>query len=391
MRPRLFSLLADDDMTPTVKDMAALLADVAPPGLAASWDNAGLQIGDPRWSVNTAWVALDPLPEVIDAACHAGVQLLITHHPFIFKPLPRIDFSSPDGKIISQSAAHHLAVISAHTNLDITEGGLNDIAAGLCGMVGLRPLVPAGEEAIVKLAVYVPDGYEDAVVAAIADSPAGRIGSYTGCSFRSPGIGTFTPGDDAHPFSGKRGEAAQVAESRMEVVTCRQHLEEVLARIRKVHPYETMAYDVYPLVAPPPAAGMGRVGRLETPQRLDDFAGLLAQRFGADGVRVVGDPERTVQTAAVCTGSGGSLLGDFFRSGADVFISGDVRYHDARSIEMAGKALVDLGHFASEVIFARPLARRLTADAERLGFDVTITPCQIEKDPFRFLAGRHNR
>lgn len=377
-------------MTPTVQEMVQLLASIAPGRLAETWDNVGLQIGDPRWPVETAWVALDPLPEVVDAACDAGVRLLITHHPLIFKPLATIDFSAGVGRIISQAVKHQLAVLSAHTNLDSTVGGLNDIAAELCEMVDLSPLVPALGEETVKLVVYVPDGHERTIAAVIADTPAGRIGPYSGCTYRSPGTGTFTPDADARPFSGKPGEASQAAEYRLEVVSARRHLDDVLSRIRAVHPYETMAYDVYPLQSPAVAAGLGRVGRLDAPKRLDDYAAVLARRFGAAGVRVVGDPARIVQTAAVCTGSGASLLGDFFRSGADVFISGDVRYHDARSIESAGKALIDLGHFASEIIFARPLAERLALDAERLGYRVIITPCQIETDPFRSLSGRQD-
>ncbi|MFH1980232.1 MAG: Nif3-like dinuclear metal center hexameric protein [Pseudomonadota bacterium] len=377
-------------MTPTVKDMVELLTTFAPGGLAETWDNVGLQIGDPGWPVETAWVALDPLPDVIDAACQAGVHLLITHHPLIFKPLSSIDFSEETGRIISLSVKHRLAVLSAHTNLDSTVGGLNDIAADLCGMVDLRPLVPAAGEDIVKLVVTVPDGYDSAIVTAIAGTPAGRIGPYTGCTFRSPGIGTFTPDADARPFSGKPGEASQAAEYRLEMVSPRRHVEDVVRRIQKVHPYETMAYDVYPLESPPTAAGLGRVGRLDTPQRLDDYAAALARRFDTDGARIVGEPGMMVKTAAVCTGSGGSLMEDFLRSGADVFISGDVRYHDARRIEMAGKALIDLGHFASEIIFARPLAEHMTAAAMQLGFHVTITPCQIETDPFRPLAGRQD-
>ncbi len=372
-------------MTPTVKDMVRLLGDLAPTGLAESWDNVGLQVGDPRWRVENAWVALDPLPAVVDAAASAGVQLLITHHPLIFKPLSGIDISEGTGRIIALSIRHRLAVLSAHTNLDSTDGGLNDIAADMCDMIDLRPLVPASVDATVKLVVFVPEGAEDAVMAAIADTPAGRIGNYTGCAFRSPGTGIFTPGAGARPFHGKPEETSHVAEYRLEILTPRRHLEAVVARIRKAHPYETMAYDVYPLVPPSSSVGLGRLGRLTSTQRLRDYAQKLGRRFDAAGVRFVGDPEMKVQTAAVSTGSGGSLLGEFFRSGADVFISGDIRYHDARSIEAAGKALIDLGHFPSEMIFAAPVAERLASAAWQSGFEVTITPCQMEKDPFRFL------
>lgn len=373
-------------MTPTVEDMVRLMARIAPGGLAESWDNVGLQIGDPRWPVSTVWLALDPLPEVVTAACREDVHLLITHHPLIFKPLSRVDFSAGLGRIIDQSARHRLAVFSAHTNLDSAVGGLNDVAADLCEIREPRLLVPAAGDETVKLVVFVPEGHEDAIGAAVKDSPAGRIGPYTGCTFRSPGVGSFTPAAHARPYSGEPGVPSQVSELRFEVLVPKRNLDEVVARIINVHPYETPAYDVYPLVPPPAAAGLGRVGRIAAPQRLDDYAAALAVRFGSTGVRVVGDADMQVRTVAVCTGSGGSLLGDFFKSGADVFVTGDIRYHDARDIEAAGKALIDLGHFSSEMIFARPLAERLRQAAGELGFDVAITPCQLERDPFRFVS-----
>jgi putative NIF3 family GTP cyclohydrolase 1 type 2 len=147
-----------------------------------------------------------------------------------------------------------------------------------------------------------------------------------------------------------------------------------------------MAYDVYPLTSGATANGMGRVGRLGSPQRLGDYAEKLIRRFGAGGARVVGDVDQVVKTAAVCTGSGGSLLGDFFRSGADVFITGDIRYHDARSIEAAGKSLIDLGHFPTEIIFTSRLAERLIEETTQRSYQVTITPCRLETDPFQFFS-----
>jgi dinuclear metal center YbgI/SA1388 family protein len=369
--------------------MNRLLATIAPPYLAEDWDNVGMQVGRGSWEVNTVWVALDPLPEVVGAACSQNVDMLVTHHPLVFKPLSSIDFDSPTGGIIELAVQHRLAITTVHTNLDAAPGGLNDMAADCLSIRNRKPLVPGPEQASCKIVFFAPKDVETIIVDALSNTAAGRIGAYSGCSFRSDGTGTFIPGDEASPRTGAPGRMNHVAESRIEAVVDPGAVEETVAAVRAVHPYETMAYDVYPLHTQPVGAGIGRIGEVDPPRPLGELAEHITASLGIRGVKYVGDPERKVQTAAVCTGSGGSLVSAFLASGADVYISGDIRYHDAREVEMRGKALIDIGHFGSEHIVAAALADRMDREARRLGYQVQVDACGLERDPFHYLSA-HN-
>ena len=371
-------------MVPNVSQINRLLATIAPPHLAEEWDNVGMQVGRGSWKVNTIWVALDPLPEIVGAACSQNVDMLVTHHPLVFKPLSSIDFDSPTGGIIELAVQHRLAITTVHTNLDAAPGGLNDMAADRLSIRHRKPLVPGREKASCKIVFFAPKDVETAIVDALSSTAAGRIGAYTGCSFRSDGTGTFIPGEGASPRTGAPGKMNHVAESRIEAVVDAGAVAETVAAVRAVHPYETMAYDVYPLHAQPDGAGFGRIGELDPPRLLGELVENIAVSFGIGGIKYVGDPKQMVRTAAVCTGSGSSLVHAFLASGADVYISGDIRYHDAREVEMQGKALIDIGHFGSEHIVADGLADRVAEEARRLGYQVHVEACRQERDPFHY-------
>jgi dinuclear metal center YbgI/SA1388 family protein len=369
-------------MAATVGDFIDIMESFAPVALAEEWDNAGLQVGHRDWCVKTIWVALDPLPLVVEAACRNSVDLLITHHPLIFRPLNSVDFAEPIGRSILQAAQSRLAVYAAHTNFDSVTGGLNDIFAGRLGLTNLAPLVAAKSDGLHKLMVFVPAEHEQRLLAALFESPAGEIGAYSCCSFRSPGRGTFKPGQDAEPFSGEHGRVNDVAEVKIETVVRQRDLLRVIAHLRSHHPYETMAYDVYPLTQPETTFGIGRVGDLTESSDLRALALKVKRSFGVDTLRVVGDPCMSVKRVAVCTGSGASLVRGFLNSTAEVFISGDLRYHDARDAEAARRGLIDIGHFASEHIVVAALTERLQESAVAAGFDTTINACGLEKEPF---------
>ncbi|MGW8188646.1 MAG: Nif3-like dinuclear metal center hexameric protein [Desulfobacterales bacterium] len=366
----------------TVGDFIEIMESFAPVALAEEWDNAGLQVGHRDWRVKTVWVALDPLAPVVEAACRNHVDLLITHHPLIFRPLKSVDFAEPAGRNILQAAQNRLAVFAAHTNFDSVTGGLNDIFAGRLGLTNLAPLVAARSADLHKLVVFVPAAHEQRLLAALFESPAGEIGAYRCCSFRTPGRGTFKPGQDADPFSGEHGRVNDVAEVKIETVVRQRDLSGVIAHLRSHHPYETMAYDVYPLSQPETTVGIGRVGDLTDSSDLRTLALQVKRGFGVDALRVVGDPRMPVKRVAVCTGSGASLVQGFLKSTAEVFISGDLRYHDARDAEAARRGLIDIGHFASEHIFVSALTERLQEYAVAAGFDTSITACGLEKEPF---------
>ena len=368
-----------------VSDIMAIMAEMAPPHLAEDWDNAGLQFGDPRWPVNSVFIALEPTVAAVSAACEAGADMLITHHPLIFKPLKTINLSSPTGAIIERAALDRLAVFAAHTNLDSAEGGVNDV---LCEKIGVKPLEPlcaAQAKAQYKLVFFVPESHTAAMIQAVCQSPAGVIGNYSCCTFRSPGRGTFMPGPGADPYDGTPGQLSEVPEVRMETNVAGTDLRQVIGHIQAHHPYETMAYDVYPVDAPPSSRGLGRLASVDPPRDLSELAGDMKEALGLDSVRFSGPDGMEIHRAAVCSGGGGGVISDFLASDAQVLISGDLRYHDAVNICEAGRAMIDIGHFASERLVVPVLAQRLEAACQKAGADVRVTAWQGETDPFNYL------
>jgi dinuclear metal center YbgI/SA1388 family protein len=373
-------------MAVRVSDLIDWMENIAPSHLAQEWDNVGLQVGQRQWPVKKVWVALDPLLEVVQAACRHQVDLLITHHPLIFKPLKTIDLATPTGAILAQCARHRLSIFSAHTNLDSVRAGINDVLAERVGLSNLYALEPEKGHRLVKLVFFVPMAYEERMLKALFETPAGTIGHYSCCSFRSAGTGTYLPGETAYPFAGQAGRVSQAEEVRIESVVARRDLAAVIDHLRAHHPYETMAHDVYPLVDGQTGQGIGRIGSLSQPLALIQLAEFIKGRLGLKNVVIAGDPELQVSQVAVCAGSGSSLVDRFLSSRAQAFLSGDLRYHDARAIAQAGRGLIDIGHFASEHLVVEALAERLKDQATRTQMKVEIEPCDLEHDPFLLLS-----
>ena len=370
---------------PSVQDIINLMEELAPSRLAESWDTVGLQVGRKDWPVRTIWVALDPLPEVVAAACDQHVDLLVTHHPLLFQPIKNLDFNSPTGSILYQSAVNQLSVYSAHTNLDKVSGGLNDILAKRIGLEHLDILAPEEDAGSCKLVLYVPADYEQQVLNALFQTPAGIIGEYSCCTFRNAGKGSFLPGVPARPFIGKTGEISHVNEVRIETLVQKKDIPAVLSHVRGHHPYQTLAFDVYPLLAAESRHGFGRTGTITVPLNLIQFARSIKEKLCLTNIKISGKPDMMVQRAAVCSGSGASLLNAFFASTADVYISGDLRYHDARAAESAGKALIDIGHFSSEHLTIEPIRDYLRQRISAASWEIRVEAYQLEKDPFTMI------
>ncbi len=269
-------------MTVTLADVLRVIESLAPTDLAEKWDNVGLQVGRRDWPVRMIWVALDPLPDVVAAACKKDVDLIITHHPLIFNPLKSIDFGNPIGSIIQTAARHQTAIFTMHTNLDSAVGGTNDILADKIGLKNLKIL------------------------------------------------GNVLESDE------KRG-------------------------------------------------GPGRIGELEHPMKLSQFAKMIKEKLKINILKIAGKPNLRISKAALCTGSGSSLMNDFISSGAQVYISGDLRYHDARVVESLNLSLIDIGHFSSEHLVVDVLADRLNQVLYQAGIEATVEAYGLERDPFEIV------
>jgi dinuclear metal center YbgI/SA1388 family protein len=370
-------------ITPRLSDILGITNKIAPSGLAENWDNVGLQLGDPARQVSRIMVALDPGTPALGAAVGAGCQLLLTHHPFIFTPLKKISATDATGRLAIAALKNDLAIVSLHTNYDIVPGGVNDLLAERLGVGGALPLRVTGAEEYLKLAVFVPHGYEEALLDAVSPSMP-PIGNYRDCSFQGDGVGRFTPLAGARPFVGEVGARHREQERRLEFLVVKERLAGALAALKAVHPYEEPAYDIYPVLNRGAAYGLGRIGRLAEPTTAGGFAAAVKEALGAPGVRLVGDPERRVQKVALCGGSGASLLHEAARKGADLLVTGDVKYHEARDAEELGVAVLDAGHFATEIPMVRGLAGALRSVLEAKRFQAEVIEYQGERDPFSF-------
>ncbi len=368
--------------TAKVSDIVGIINKKFPFGLAEEWDAVGLQLGDPAEAVERIMVALDPLPDVLDQALSRNCQLLITHHPLIFTPVRQITSATSVGRLLLRAARGGLALLAMHTNYDIADGGLNDLLAERLGLRQLRPLKITDQEQLVKLVVFVPENDLETVRQAMF-AEASSVGNYRDCSFAAAGEGTFTPQPGAEPTIGAVGRLERVAERRLELLVQRDRLAKAIQALLKAHPYEEPAFDCYPLLNQGHSQGLGRIGVVETPCSLAAYSDQVRQRLQSGPVRLVGDPTRLVRSVALCSGSGASLLKDAVRAGADLLVTGDLKYHEAREAEESGIALLDVGHFASEQLMVAAVQQFLQTTLTAAGYVCDVLAAEGERDPFQ--------
>jgi dinuclear metal center YbgI/SA1388 family protein len=345
---------------PTVADVADFLRSLAPLHLAASWDNVGLLLGEEDVAVvERIMTCLTVTPETAVEATNEGVQLLVTHHPIFFRPVKRLTAQTPEGSMLLALASHGVAVYSPHTAWDNAAGGINDLLAQKLGLTQVTPLRPGQQPGRCKLVVFVPDADLGKVSDAMFAAGAGRIGQYSECSFRLSGTGTFFGSDATNPTVGQKGRREEVSEWRLEAICAEADVDRVVAAMRQAHSYEEPAYDVYPLRSETARAGEGRLGKLPHGVRLAELARQVKEALGATVVQAVGGQGRLVQRIAVACGAGGEFLGDAVRQGADVLLTGEMRFHDCLAAQASSICLILPGHYATERCGVEHLAQRL--------------------------------
>ncbi len=371
----------------SVRAISSALERWAPPGSQLSFDNVGLQVGDPEREVVSVLVALDLTPAVVDEAAADDVDLIVTHHPLIFKPLKRLVATDFVSGLALRLAERGIAYYAIHTNLDAAPGGVSFALAEQLGLDDIR-FLDGMRESLVKLVTFVPEDHADAVRHALAEAGAGQIGDYTACAFTSRGTGYFRPGDDADPHTGTPGKLSSAEEIRLEVEVARWDVGRVVKALKEAHPYEEVAYDLYPVEQSSTRAGLGAVGALPEPELLPIFLRRVAERLEAGALRYVGDDAAMVRTVAVCGGSGSSLIPQALAAGADAFVTADVTYHTYfQPLDPDGAprmALVDAGHYETERITERLLVDWL---GERFP-DLAVRATEHRTSPMRtFVPG----
>lgn len=359
----------------TVADVLAALEQRYPRALALDWDNVGLQVGDPSAAVTSILWAVDATDEVLDEAARIGADLIITHHPLLFRPVNSVTPQTRSGRRVLRLASEGRSLISVHTNADAAAPGVSDALASVIGLHNVRPLRAHGARGVDKLTYFVPRDNHEAVLHAVLSAGAGSIGQYDWCAFTSEGTGQFRPLAEANPTIGTIGSVEYVAEYRVEVVLDAARRDQIVAALIAAHPYEEVAYDVVATYARASDTGIGRMGTV-TPTRLGDLVTRLSAALPptARGPLLAGDPEAHVSTVAVCAGAGDDLLVDARAAGAEVYVTSDLRHHVAQDhLAEGGGALIDIPHWAAEWLWLPVAAQALAADLAPHTIPMTVS------------------
>lgn len=329
-----------------LREIITALEGVAPLSLQESYDNSGLQVGDPGMEVNGILISLDVSEEVLSEAEKRGCNLVVSHHPVIFGGLKSITGKNAAERMVRTAIRKEIAIYSGHTNFDALMGGVNTYIANRLGLVD-QEILEAADGQLKKVVVFVPHAHLDQVRQAMFDAGAGHIGAYDSCSFKLEGMGSFRGSGGSEPYVGEPGIFHQEPETRLETVVPAHLVSKVVRAMISAHPYDEVAYDVYPLELKNPNSGMGMLGSLKDPMDEKEFLAMVKESFRTGVIRHSELRGKPVKKVALCGGSGSFLLRRAMASGADVFLTGDVKYHQFFDAE--GKIVImDIGHFESE-------------------------------------------
>ena len=366
------------------KEITGWVEQLAPLFLAEQWDNSGWQVGDPTKDVERVMVTLDVDEDVINEAVQKESQLIISHHPLLMKGLKNLRLDDVPGRLLAKLIKNDLGSYAAHTNLDTARGGVNDVLAQKLGLRDVQVLYTTQREKYFKLVVFVPESHLETVMEALRREEAGWIGNYSDCTFQVKGTGTFRPGEGTNPYIGSRGTLECVEEVRLETILPVSIKDNVVKAMLQAHPYEEVAYDLYSLALDGPAKGLGRVGNLDSAVPWEDFVETVKGALGVTGVRYgYNGRETAVQRVAVCGGSGADLWPAARAAGAQVLVTGDIKYHTAKDMLAGGISFIDAGHYGTEKIVVNFLADYLRRCSREMGQTVEVLESVKGCDPFQ--------
>ncbi|MCJ7728299.1 MAG: Nif3-like dinuclear metal center hexameric protein [Sedimentisphaerales bacterium] len=365
-----------------IKDIAEQIEMIAPLKLAQGWDNVGLLIGDAHRSVKNILLTIDITRDVVAEAKRLKTDLIISYHPVIWDGLKKI---TADGSaaVVYDLIHSGIAVFSIHTALDAVEGGVND---GLAEIVGITDAKPIGDYVQglqgdnYKLVVFVPVDSLAEVSNAVFAAGAGSIGNYSHCGFTAHGEGSFFPLEGSSPAIGKKGKLEKVSEIRFETIVPAEKLNRCITAMKKAHPYEEPAFDVFKLYNSQNAFGLGRIGKLSKPTQLTKIIERIKRYTGTKAFGIVGKENRLVKKAAVCAGSCGKLINLVIAQKCDLYLTGELKHHQALAAQESGLTCICLSHSVSERFILKKFAKQLQ---KRLN-QVTIKISKKDADPFKW-------
>ncbi len=329
-----------------INDITSYLESIAPLTYQESYDNSGLQIGFPAETVQSVLITLDVTEEIVDEAIKKGANLIVAHHPLIFSGIKKLTGQNFIERTIQKAIKNDIAIYAAHTNLDSITGGVNSKICEKLNLQECKILQPTSD-ILHKLVTFIPTSHINQVQEAIFKAGAGQIGNYDFCGFSAEGNGSFRGGENSNPFVGEKGTVHTEKEIRFETIFPK-HLQNIVVNaLISAHPYEEVAYDIYPLNNIHQKIGIGMVGQLEKPVDEIQFLETLKSTFNCQGIKHTKLLGKKINKVAVCGGSGSFLLKNALASKADIFVTGDFKYHQFFDAEEK-IVIADIGHYESE-------------------------------------------
>ncbi len=362
-----------------VKEVTRFLEQRFPLGSQASFDNCGLLVGNFDDEIQKILVCLDCTEEVLEEALEVGANLIVAHHPIIFKGLKSLTGKNYVERIVLKAIKNDLNIYAIHTNLDHAIQGVNAEIAQRMGLNNIQILEP-NPGTLKKLVVFVPQDHVSIVERALFQAGAGKLGNYEECAFETEGIGSFKPMEGANPFEGKIGNRSKTPEFRLEVLVSVHRLSAVIHAMKQAHPYEEVAFDVFALENKDEEEGSGMIGELTQPMDAMTFLAQVKQQFHCGCIRYTELPDHPIQRVALCGGAGSFLIGQALRQKADIYLTGDLKYHEFFDADKQ-MILADIGHYESEQFTINLLTGILTENFTKFA----VLNTKVNTNPINYL------
>ena len=362
-----------------IKEITQFIESIAPLSFQEAYDNSGLIIGRPEDEISGVLITLDITEDIIDEAISRKLNLVIAHHPIVFSGLKRLNGKNYIERCVAKAIKNDIAIYSAHTNLDGVFGGVNSKICEKLKLQNCRMLIPM-QGFLKKLVTFVPVADAEKVRTAVFEAGAGHIGNYDSCSFNQSGIGSFKGNELTNPYAGKKNELHFEEETRLETIFPKHLQHNVIQALLKAHPYEEVAYDIYPLENEFPLGGTGMIGELAEPMEELSFLLNLKETFHCKVIKHTQLLGRPIQKVAVCGGSGSSFLDKAMAQKADIYISGDFKYHQFFDAEKQ-IIIADIGHYESEQFTKEVFYELLTKKFPKFAVHLS----EISTNPVNYL------